>query len=258
MNRNEIILHRVRELRRRHRYAGALKLQKLLADPANGLPVQIGRDSLLNLLRDNGLLSELHKKYIHTSDSKHDFQLYPNLLKELRINAVNQAWVADITYLRLAEGKFCYLFLVTDYFSRKIIGYSLRKTLEAEGAVDALQTALLFAKPAAGFIHHSDHGIQYCCAKYTDLVLKHQGQISMTGENHCYDNAVAERINGILKYEFGLGSTLASFEAAKRLAEDGINIYNTERLHASLGYKTPDYTFKLYCHAAETPAEGAC
>lgn len=227
----------------------------MLADPTNGLPVRIGRDRLLILLRENGLLSELHMKFVYTSDSRHDFPLYPNLLKGLQINAVNQAWVSDITYLRLPEGKFCYLFLVTDYYSRRIIGYALRTTLEADGAVDALQMALRFAKPAAGFIHHSDHGIQYCCGKYTALLLKNEAQISMTGENHCYDNAVAERVNGILKQEYGLGASLASFEAAKRLADDGIKIYNTERLHVSLGYKTPDNTYALYHQSAGATAE---
>jgi putative transposase len=247
---NAMILYRVNELRNRHQYTGARKLQKMLADPKYGLPVEIGRDRLFRLLRDNGMLSGLYKNYVPTSDSKHDLDLYPNLLKDLKPSSVNQAWVSDITYLRLPDKSYCYLFLTSDLFSRKIIGYALRESLEAEGAVDALQMAIRCAKPATGFIHHSDHGIQYCCSKYNKLVLKYGGQISMTGENHCYDNAVAERINGILKHEYGLGSTIASFAAAHRLATNGIKIYNAERLHVSLGYRTPDHVFYLFKHTA--------
>jgi len=254
----KMVLLRVTQLRGRQMHVGAKKLQKMLADPAYGLPVRIGRDHLFRLLRENKMLSKLRKPYHRTSDSKHLFPIYPNLLKDLKISAANQAWVCDITYLRLPKGRFCYLFLVTDLFSRKIIGHALRDSLASEGAEEALLKAFQYAKPAAGFIHHSDHGIQYCCKSYTELLQKFGARISMTGENHCYDNAVAERINGILKQEFGLGADMASFAMAQRLTNDGINIYNAERLHFSLGCKTPDCMYALSHRAVGAPAEIRC
>jgi len=254
VNFEKMVLLRVQQLRGRQMQVGAKKLQKMLADPERGLPIRIGRDHLFRLLRENNMLSKLRKRYHNTSDSKHPFPVYPNLLKDIKISAANQAWVCDITYLRLPKGRFCYLFLVTDLFSRKIIGHALRDSLASEGAEEALLKAFQYAKPAAGFIHHSDHGIQYCCKSYTELLQKFGARISMTGENHCYDNAVAERINGILKQEFGLGAELASFAMAQRLTNDGISIYNAERLHYSLGCKTPDYTYDLSKQRAEASA----
>jgi len=161
------------------------------------------------------------------------------------IRQINQVWVSDITFIHLTKGKFCYLFLVTDYRSRKIMGYALKPSLSAEGALEALEMSIKYGKPSAGFIHHSDHGIQYCCKEYISKLQSHAAQISMTGENHCYDNAVAERVNGILKQEFGLGAYLPDIEAAKRLTDEGIRLYNSVRLHLSLGYRTPDHTYTL-------------
>lgn len=243
MKREQMILTRIGQLRARHRYAGARKLQRLLADPENGLPVNIGRDRLFDLLKRHKMLSPLPRRYRRTTDSKHRYRIYPNLLKELKVSQVNQAWVCDITYICLPAGKFAYLFLVTELLSRKIIGYALQDNLSSAGAEQAFLNAVRVAQPAPGFIHHSDHGIQYCCQSYVNLLKRHGAEISMTGANHCYDNAVAERINGILKQEYGLGAELPSLEAAKRLADDGIKIYNSERLHVSLDYNTPDKVF---------------
>jgi len=254
MNFENIVLFRVRQLRRRHRYDGVRKLQKMLSDPVYGLPVRIGRDRLFRLLKENHQLSELKKRFRHTTAGKHSFPVRANLLKGLKVNCVNQVWVSDITYLRLSKGKFCYLFLVTDYFSRKILGFALKETLAAEGALEALNSAYRLAKPAAGLIHHSDHGIQYCCKEYTDLLKKLDIKASMTSDRHCYDNAVAERINGILKQEFGLGRVLPSLEASRKLLRNGINLYNSERLHASLGYKTPNHVFYQYYAAHDQTA----
>lgn len=217
----------------------------MLASPDYGLPVHIGRDRLLALLRSINQLSRLHKRYKKTTLSKHQLPIYPNLIKDLKVRAVNEVWVSDITYILLPNGKFCYLFLVSDLYSRKILGYALKESLASEGAEEALRKALNFAKPQLGFIHHSDHGIQYCCKSYIATLGKQGARISMTGDNHCYDNAVAERINGILKQEYGLGQELPSIEAAHLLVNDGIKIYNSERLHTSLGYKTPDKIYEL-------------
>jgi len=238
-----MVLFRVRQLRQRYRYEGARKLQLMLSNPDYGLPVRIGRDRLFDLLKQYDLQSELRIRFKRTSFHNHHDFLYPNLLKDAQITELHQAWVCDITYLRLAGGKFCYLFLVTELISRKIIGYDLRTSLSAEGAIQALHMALNFAKPKAGFIHHSDHGVQYCCKEYRNLLTKHGARISMTGENYCYDNAVAERLNGTLKREYGLGAVISNFAAAKTLTYNGIKIYNSERLHQSLKYKTPDYVY---------------
>lgn len=218
-------------------------MQLMLADPVYGLPVQIGRDRLFRLLKDRHLLSELKQKYKRTTLGKHPFPVCPNLLKGLQVSHINQVWVSDITYLRLSKGRFCYLFLVSDYFSRKILGSALKDSLSASGALEALKEACKSAKPLPGVIHHSDHGIQYCCNEYTDLLAQLEFKTSLTSDNHCYDNAVAERINGILKQEFGLGNILPSLGASQKLLTDGIKLYNAERLHVSLGYKTPDQVF---------------
>lgn len=238
-----MVLLIVKEIRFKLPYIGIRKLYKMLNNGHYGIPVRIGRDALFKLLRDNDMLSRLRKRYRKTTNSKHSFPSYPNLLKEKTIEQINEVWVSDITYIRLTGGKFCYLFLTTDYYSRKIIGYALKTSLSAEGALEAFDMAHRYAKPPSGFIHHSDHGIQYCCKEFVSKLLKNNAQISMTGKDHCYDNAVAERVNGILKQEFGLGKELSDIVAARKLTIEGINLYNNVRLHVSLEYRTPGYIY---------------
>lgn len=240
-----MVLQIVKEIRSILPYVGTRKLCQMLKGGSFGMPLEIGRDHLFNLLRDNGMLSRLRKRYSRTTNSKHKLPSYPNILKEATISRATQAFVCDITYIRLSCGKFCYLFLVTDYYSRKILGYALKTSLSSDGAMETLKMALRTAKPSPGFIHHSDHGIQYCCKEYIALLQKNGAQISMTGKDHCYDNAVAERINGILKQEFGLGKELLDFAAAKKLTDEGIELYNTVRPHASLDYRTPKEVYML-------------
>jgi len=245
VNFETMVLLRVKEIRSILPYAGVRKLMHMLNDSKFGLPVKIGRDHLFRLLRSNRMLSPLKKKYIGTTNSKHSLPSYPNLLKGLLVRNVNDLWVSDITYIKLHNGKFCYLFLVTEYRSRKIIGWALKDSLATEGALESLEMAIKNSDPPPGFIHHSDHGVQYCCKEYISRLKKYGAIISMTGENHCYDNAVAERVNGILKQEFGLGSELPNIEAARKLCKEGIYNYNCVRLHASLGYQTPDHVMDL-------------
>lgn len=240
-----MVLLRVKEIKYILPYTGIRKLQKMLQDSQYGLPIKIGRDHLLRLLRDNKLLSPLRKRYQHTTNSRHTLPRYPNLLQNRDVSQVNEVWVSDITYINLNKGKFCYLFLVTDYFSRKIMGYALKQSLSVEGALEALEMSIKYGKPPAGFIHHSDRGLQYCSKEYVNKLQSHAAQISMTGDNHCYDNALAERVNGILKQEFGLGANLRDIEAAKTLTDEGIRLYNSVRLHLSLGYRTPDHIYTL-------------
>jgi len=199
----------------------------------------IGRDKLLDILRRNNLLVKMKRRYIKTTNSKHWYNKYSNLIKERPITKPNQVYASDITYIPTVEG-FMYLFLITDMFSRKIVGYNLSDSLSAEGAILAIKKALKKRKSKEQLIHHSDRGIQYCCYDYVNLLKKEEIQISMTEDNHVYENALAERINGILKSEFIGFDPINNRKYTKKLVEQSIYIYNNERLHMSLDYKTPN------------------
>lgn len=210
-------------------------------DKAN---IKVGRDILFNILRANNMLT-LRKKYsTRTTNSLHRFRKYKNIVKDVIVTKPNQVWVSDITYIRTLKG-FCYLALITDAYSRKIIGYDLSDSLELSGCVRALNKALYKAKHIEGLIHHSDRGIQYCSHAYTQILKRKQINISMTEENHCYENAMAERVNGILKDEFYLDQTFMDTAHAKRATKNAIKLYNEVRLHLSLKYRTPNMVYKL-------------
>ncbi len=204
--------------------------------------LKVGRDTLFNVLRKHKMLT-LRKKYrMRTTNSHHRFYKYGNIIKDIEINRPNQVWASDITYIRTVKG-FCYLALITDMYSRKIVGYDLSDSLELNGCVRALNKAIYQAKDINGLIHHSDRGIQYCSNVYTQILKRKKIDISMTEENHCYENAMAERVNGILKDEFYLDQTFANVAHAKRAAKNAINLYNEIRLHLSLDYKTPNMVY---------------
>lgn len=221
---------------------GTRKLYKGLSGTFIRSNLKIGRDRLFDILREEDMLVKRKKSSCKTTNSYHRFHKYSNLIKGMVISAPNQVWVADITYIRTVKG-FCYLALITDLYSRKIIGHDLSDSLELAGCQRALQKALWHARPAAGLIHHSDRGIQYCSNQYTNELIKRKIRISMTEENHCYENAVAERVNGILKDEFYLDQCFFSTQHAKQAAKNAIKLYNNKRLHVSLGYKTPSTVF---------------
>lgn len=222
---------------------GTVKLQKHLAEDFFKLGIKIGRDRLFDVLRDNDMLVRRKKASFKTTNSYHHFHKYNNLIKDLEITRPNQVWVSDITYIRTVKG-FCYLALITDLYSRKIVGYDLSDSLELAGCLRALQKALANAKPAAGLIHHSDRGIQYCSKQYVEKLTKKKVEISMTEENHCYENAVAERVNGILKDEFYLDQCFGNTGHAKKATKSAIGIYNNKRLHLSLNLKTPEQVYR--------------
>lgn len=235
----QIIIGEVRNIRKKQPCVGTRKLQRMLY--AKGFT--IGRDKLFNILRKYKLLVKPNKNYAKTTDSYHRFRKYPNIIKDLEITEPNQVWVADITYLKTWQG-FCYLALITDVYSRKIVGWDLSESLAIEGSLRALKMALKrVTKIPERFIHHSDRGIQYCSKDYIKLLKNHDIEISMTEENHCYENAIAERINLTLKSEFLLGMHLASLEIAKEQVAQSIRIYNQERLHMSLDYQTPEHFY---------------
>lgn len=199
----------------------------------------LGRDRLFELLKQNDLLVKRKKKNVITTNSNHPFRKHQNLIKSLSINRVNQVWVSDITYLKINEG-FCYLSLITDVFSRKIVGYHINDSLELKGVLKAFKYAVKSGVPQ---IHHSDRGSQYCSYKYTNELKKHQVKISMTQDGNCYDNAIAERINGILKNEFNLDAKFNGIKNAKKAVKQAVDIYNSKRPHWSIELKIPDQVY---------------
>jgi len=239
----EVILL-VKERRKIQTREGTRKLYKTLKKEFQAKELKVGRDRLFDILREYDMLVKRKKSYTKTTDSYHRFHKYSNLIKGFTPTAPNQVWVSDITYIRTVKG-FCYLALITDVYSRKIVGYDVSDSLELAGCLRALKKALRQARPAGDLIHHSDRGIQYCSRQYVSLLQKNGVKISMTEENHCYENAIAERVNGILKDEFYLDQTFFTLAIARKASKNAIKVYNTHRLHLSLGYKTPDSMFKI-------------
>lgn len=238
------ILHIVRKRRRSLPREGVRKLMRSLNHDFEKQQLKVGRDTLFNVLREHGMLT-LRKKYsARTTNSYHRFYKYNNIIKDVEVTRPNQVWVSDITYIRTVKG-FCYLALITDMYSRKIVGYDLSDSLELKGCIRALGKALYQAKNIKGLIHHSDRGIQYCSNVYTQILKRKKIEISMTEENHCYENALAERVNGILKDEFYLDQIFTNVAHAKRAAKNAIKLYNEVRLHLSLDYRIPNMVYKL-------------
>ena len=237
------VLGLVKQEQKEQPRVGTRKLHNALFEDFRVANLKIGRDSLFDILRANNMLVKRKRAYAKTTNSYHHFHKYNNLVKDLKVTAPNQVWVSDITYIRTING-FCYLALITDLYSRKIIGHDISDTLELTGCLRALKKALWQARPAANLIHHSDRGVQYCSHMYVNELKKRNIKISMTEENHCYENAVAERVNGILKDEFYLDQCFFSTMHAKKATKSAIKIYNNKRLHLSLGYKTPNRVFK--------------
>jgi len=226
---------------------GTRKLHHILScrdDPA----LHIGRDRLFTVLRDAGLLVRPARAYHKTTHSHHRFYKHPNLLKagpgQAVISGPEQVWVADITWLPVRTGT-AYVSLVTDAFSRKIVGYHVHESLHTEHVVKALQMALRNRRGRTPLIHHSDRGIQYCSAQYQSVHEKHGLICSMTDGYDCYQNALAERVNGILKNEL-LITRPADIVQAGRMMAESVKIYNGQRPHLSLKYKTPDAVHQAF------------
>ena len=228
------IIAEVRQIRKKQPRIGGRKLLKDLQT----LGFHIGRDRLFDILRKHDLLVKRKRSGVRTTYSNHWLRKYSNLIKGVELTAPNQVFVSDITYLRLSAG-FVYLCLVTDAFSRKIVGWDVSSSLCVTGSLRALKMALRDIAHPEGLIHHSDRGIQYCCQDYVKLLTDNHILISMTEENHCYENAIAERVNGILKDEFLLGQTLPSLKIAKELVRESVHTYNYCRRHMSLDYQIP-------------------
>ena len=208
--------------------------------------VSVGRDLLFDLLARRDLLISRKRKRPFTTMGWHHYHKHPNLIKDLEITAPNQAFVSDITFLPGLNRRFYYLALITDVFSRKIGGYDLSENLTPDGSLRALNKAIKPLTRDLELIHHSDRGLQYCAHAYVNRLNDRRIRISMTEQDHVCENALAERVNGILKQEFLLDRPHASLALAKKQVHEAIYIYNNERLHMSIVWRTPLQVYQSF------------
>jgi putative transposase len=200
---------------------------------------EVNHKRVLRMMREDNLLCVRRRAFVVTTDSRHNLPVYPNLAREIKPTAINQLWVADITYIRLRT-EFVYLAVVLDAFSRRVIGWALGRTLEAELAVTALRMALIERQPSPGLVHHSDRGVQYASTNYTEMLKQHHATISMSRKGNPYDNAACESFMKTLKQEEVYRNEYRDFhEALASIGEFLECIYNQKRLHSALGYVPP-------------------
>lgn len=233
------VLRKILSIRGQLPRCGVRKLHHIM----NNEEQRIGRDYLFDLLRERSLLIAKRKKYHKTTNSKHWMRKYPNIIKEVEVNRPEQLWVADITYLQVTT-KHYYLHLITDAYSKKIVGYELSDNMQATTTLKALQKAVKQRKYNTPLIHHSDRGLQYSSAIYTQTLKENGIEISMTQESDPYENAIAERVNGILKDEFGLDIVFQTFELLEKQVMQSIALYNQLRPHLSIEMLTPNQAHK--------------
>lgn len=217
---------------------GTRKLYHLLKEEFSMQEIKIGRDQLFHILRVNHLLVRPRKSYHKTTNSKHWLKKYRNLISKLKITHPEQVWVADITYIPTQNGH-NYLSLITDAYSRQIMGYHLGEDLKVDGPLKALKMALSNRMFNGSIIHHSDRGLQYCSYEYQQVLQTNHLVPSMTESYDPYQNAIAERVNGVLKDEFNLEQGFKEHLIAVQIIKESIEIYNNERPHFSCGLKTP-------------------
>jgi len=236
--RDEVIMELVQQIRRSNKKMGGKKLYWLLEGDIHRIDGSIGRDKFFDLLRQRGLLIQRGRKYAVTTQSYHRFRVYKNKLQDFAPDRPHQAWVCDITYVRIKKG-FVYLFLITDAYSRKIVGWELSDSLGLEGALKSLGMAIRQCPCPNGLIHHSDRGFQYCSHDYVGRLKAKGIKISMAEAGNCYENAMAERVNGILKAEYGLEETFGDEKQARQAVHEGVKAYNEQRPHWSLKLQIP-------------------
>ncbi len=235
----DIVLQLVQNIRMKLPRIGTRKLLFLLQPELTSHGIDIGRDALFDLLAEHKMLIRQRKTKIITTDSRHWMRKYSNLIQNLVITRPEQVWVSDITYIRM-KNQWGYLSMITDAFSRKIMGISFRNDMLAQGCVDALTMALSNRQYRYHqLIHHSDRGSQYCCKQYIDLLNSAGITVSMTEKGDPYENALAERMNGIIKNEFNLYSSAVTFDETYQLIVQSVDAYNNLRPHSSCDYLTP-------------------
>jgi transposase InsO family protein len=223
---------------------GTRKLYHLIKEELATRQIKFGRDKLFKLLGEAGLLIKPQRSYIQTTMSRHWMKKWPNLVKDKVIDRPDQVWVSDITYIKTEQGT-CYLNMITDAYSRKIMGYAVDQTMETENMIKALEMAHIerLDKQTAT-IHHSDRGLQYCSREYVQLSRKNNIQLSMTENSDPYENALAERMNRTIKEEFGLNRRLKSRQQVYDLVKESVHLYNQIRPHLALGMRTPNEVYK--------------
>lgn len=232
------ILTEVLELRKEHKRMGGEKLLLLMQPLFDEHDIKCGRDKFYDLLRAHGLMIRRRKPGPKTTNSNHFYRKYPNIVRDIKISSAGKLWVSDITYIRTEQG-FVYLSLITDYYSKKIVGWCLYPNLSSKGALNALSMAVECEDYSKTLIHHSDRGIQYCCNDYVNYLNNSNINISMTENGDPYENAVAERVNGILKDEYELNETFLDFNDAHEAVKRAIYKYNNIRPHRSCNMMTP-------------------
>lgn len=220
---------------------GTEKLHLDIADRLRQSNIKMGRDRFLQFCRHHHLLVPKTRRSFITTDSNHRYHKSPNLIKDLAVTHAEQVFVSDITYIKL-EDKHAYLALVTDLYSKKIMGYKLDDNMKTSLVKEALQMAINNKEHNyQNTIHHSDRGIQYCFPEYTQFATSNGMVLSTTEKYDPYENAVAERINGILKYEFGLIKTITSLDIAHKMLKQAVDVYNNQRRHRSIEMQTPGF-----------------
>jgi putative transposase len=239
----QLILEMIRKVRHKMPRLGARKLLIKLHDDFTHGGIMMGRDAFFDFLRLQGLLIKPRKRFCKTTLSHHWLKKYDNLIVSSVVNRINQVWVSDITYIDTDEG-FEYLYLITDFYSKKILGYHICENLKAQSAVFALRMAIKHTTNCEGIIHHSDGGVQYCSEEYTEILIKNKMLISMTEPGSPTQNAVAERLNGILKCEWIYNELYALRKQARKRIRKIIYLYNHERPHSSCSMLTPEQAHK--------------
>ncbi len=230
-------------IRKGHPIMGARKLFEILQPFMREHGIKMGRDALFDLLAANQLLVKKRKRKVQTTYSNHWLRKYPNLVRDFIPAAINQLWVSDITYWKIHIGEHLYISLITDAYSRKIVGYNVAETMEAIQSIEALQMALAALGGAAvpvQLTHHSDRGIQYCSGKYVKLLQDNGITISMSENGDPLENAIAERVNGIIKEEYLNHYETHNLAKAKKQLQKAISLYNNDRPHMSISNLTPN------------------
>jgi len=243
-----LVLEMIKEKRKLWKRGSGRNLHASLQKEFKKHNIKLGRDKFFDLLRDNGLLMSKRQRRTRTTFSYHHYHKYPNIIKDIVIDRPNQVIVTDITYLWIEDVEnFAYLFLITDMYSRKIIGYCLSQDMKTKSSLVALKMALKNMRDTIGCIHHSDRGVQYCSHRYTNYLKKYKMLISMTENGDPLENPIAERVNRTIKEEFTLQKQISfpSFNVAKKQINKIIDFYNNERPHRSIEMLTPSVAYKL-------------
>jgi transposase InsO family protein len=239
----ELIIKEVQSIRNNHKRMGVRKLYQKLEPVMQEHQVKMGRDALFNLLSAHGMLVRKRKRRIQTTQSSHWLRKYPNLIRTFIPTAPNQLWVSDITYWKIKNGH-VYISFITDAYSHKIVGFHVAQTLETIETIQSLRMALSgllnWPESHSSLVHHSDRGVQYCSGEYVKLLQKNNIKISMSENGDPLENAIAERINGIIKDEYLIDYTVSSLSEATAILKKSVLCYNQDRPHMSIGNKYPN------------------